>query len=91
MIERFYSGESDLVLLHIDEQFLTSPVVYEQLRRGTRTVSSRLRSDQPCRGRDSRAADQRRHAVTERPAPDRGMIESWPFVPANGTTHSSDE
>jgi uncharacterized protein (DUF952 family) len=31
VIERFYSDASDLVLLHIDEQFLTSPLVYEQL------------------------------------------------------------
>ena len=31
MIERYYAGASDLVLLHIDEQLLTSPVVYEQL------------------------------------------------------------
>jgi uncharacterized protein (DUF952 family) len=31
VIERFYAGASDLVLLHIDEQFLTSPLVYEQL------------------------------------------------------------
>jgi len=31
VIERFYSNVSDLVLLHIDEQALTSPLVYEQL------------------------------------------------------------
>jgi uncharacterized protein (DUF952 family) len=31
VIERFYGGASDLLLLHIDEQLLTSPLVYEQL------------------------------------------------------------
>ncbi len=90
VIERYYSGASDLVLL---AHRRAVPDLARGLRaaaRSTRTVSSRLRSDQPCRGRDSRAADQRRH-LTKRPAPDRGMIESWPFVPANGTTHSSDE
>jgi uncharacterized protein (DUF952 family) len=31
VIERFYADASDLLLLHIDEDRLTSPVVYEQL------------------------------------------------------------
>ncbi len=31
VVERYYSDASDLVLLQIDEQFLTSPLVYEQL------------------------------------------------------------
>lgn len=31
VIDRYYSGASDLVLLHIDEQLLTSPMVYEQM------------------------------------------------------------
>jgi uncharacterized protein (DUF952 family) len=31
VIERYYSDASDLVLLHIDESLLTSPLVYEQL------------------------------------------------------------
>jgi uncharacterized protein (DUF952 family) len=31
VVERYYSGASDLVLLHIDEQLLTSPMVYEQV------------------------------------------------------------
>lgn len=31
VIERYYADTTDLVLLHIDEQRLTSPLVYEQL------------------------------------------------------------
>ncbi|MEP7202496.1 MAG: DUF952 domain-containing protein [Ilumatobacteraceae bacterium] len=31
VIERYYAGAPGLVLLHIDEQLLASPVVYEQL------------------------------------------------------------
>ncbi|MDP9464633.1 MAG: DUF952 domain-containing protein, partial [Actinomycetota bacterium] len=31
VLERFYADACDLVLLHVDEQFLTSPLVYEQL------------------------------------------------------------
>ena len=31
VIERYYSGACDLVLLHVDEHSLTSPLVYEQL------------------------------------------------------------
>jgi glutathione S-transferase len=31
VIERYYLGAPDLVLLHIDEALLTSPLVYEQL------------------------------------------------------------
>lgn len=31
VIERFYADASDLLLLHIDEARLTSPLVYEQL------------------------------------------------------------
>ncbi len=31
VLERFYDGVPDLVLLHIDETLLASPVVYEQL------------------------------------------------------------
>ncbi len=31
VIERFYAGATDLILLHVDEKRLTSPLVYEQL------------------------------------------------------------
>lgn len=31
VIERYYADATDLVLLHIDETKLTSPLVYEQL------------------------------------------------------------
>ncbi len=31
VIERYYAGVADLVLLHVDERLLTSPLVYEQL------------------------------------------------------------
>jgi glutathione S-transferase len=31
VLERFYADATDLLLLHIDEQKLTSPLVYEQL------------------------------------------------------------
>jgi uncharacterized protein (DUF952 family) len=31
VLERYYGGVQDVVLLHIDEQSLTSPLVYEQL------------------------------------------------------------
>ena len=31
VIERYYADASELVLLHVDEQLLTSPLVYEQL------------------------------------------------------------
>ena len=31
VIERYYAGATDLILLHVDEQALTSPLVYEQL------------------------------------------------------------
>ncbi|HZX53421.1 MAG TPA: DUF952 domain-containing protein [Ilumatobacteraceae bacterium] len=31
VLERFYGGATDLLLLHIDEEQLTSPFVYEQL------------------------------------------------------------
>lgn len=31
VLERFYGGDDGLLLLHIDEQLLTSPLVYEQL------------------------------------------------------------
>jgi glutathione S-transferase len=31
VIQRYYGDATDLVLLHIDEALLTSPVVYEQL------------------------------------------------------------
>ena len=31
VIERYYAGATDLILLHVDEQSLTSPLVYEQL------------------------------------------------------------
>ena len=31
VVERYYADTSDLVLLHVDEQLLTSPLVYEQL------------------------------------------------------------
>jgi uncharacterized protein (DUF952 family) len=31
VIERYYADASNLVLLHVDEQLLTSPLVYEQL------------------------------------------------------------
>ena len=31
VLERFYSGVPDLVLLHIDEGLLSAPLVYEQL------------------------------------------------------------
>jgi uncharacterized protein (DUF952 family) len=31
VVERYYSDVPDLVLLHVDEQYLTSPLVYEQL------------------------------------------------------------
>ena len=31
VIERFYADATDLLLLHIDEEKLTSPLVYEQL------------------------------------------------------------
>jgi uncharacterized protein (DUF952 family) len=31
VIARYYGDASDLVLLHVDEQLLTSPLVYEQL------------------------------------------------------------
>ena len=31
VIERYYAGVPDLLLLHIDESLLTSPLVYEQL------------------------------------------------------------
>lgn len=31
VVQRFYAGDEDLVLLHVDEQLLTSPLVYEQL------------------------------------------------------------
>ena len=31
VVGRFYGGDEDLLLLHIDEQMLTSPLVYEQL------------------------------------------------------------
>jgi glutathione S-transferase len=30
-VERFYAGVSNLVLLHIDEELLIAPLVYEQL------------------------------------------------------------
>jgi uncharacterized protein (DUF952 family) len=31
VLDRFYRGVSNLVLLHIDENLLTSPLVYEQI------------------------------------------------------------
>jgi uncharacterized protein (DUF952 family) len=31
VIERFYGDDADLLLLHLDEGLLTSPLVYEQL------------------------------------------------------------
>jgi uncharacterized protein (DUF952 family) len=31
VVDRYYADASDLVLLHVDEQLLTSPLVYEQL------------------------------------------------------------
>ena len=31
VLQRFYSDATDLVLLHVDEERLTSPLVYEQL------------------------------------------------------------
>ena len=31
VLDRFYADATDLVLLHIDEERLTSPLVYEQL------------------------------------------------------------
>lgn len=31
VLERFYAGVPDLVVLHVDESLLSSPVVYEQL------------------------------------------------------------
>ena len=31
VLERYYSDASDLLLLHVDEDQLTSPLVYEQL------------------------------------------------------------
>ena len=31
VIERYFAGATDLILLHVDEQSLTSPLVYEQL------------------------------------------------------------
>jgi uncharacterized protein (DUF952 family) len=31
VVERFYAGVADLVLLHVDESLLSSPVVVEQL------------------------------------------------------------
>jgi glutathione S-transferase len=31
VVKRYYADATDLVLLHIDEQSLTSPLVYEQL------------------------------------------------------------
>ena len=31
VVQRFYADDEDLVLLHVDEQLLTSPLVYEQL------------------------------------------------------------
>ena len=31
VLDRFYVGATDLVLLHIDEMLLTAPLVYEQL------------------------------------------------------------
>jgi len=31
VLDRFYSDATDLLLLHIDEELLTSPLVYEQL------------------------------------------------------------
>lgn len=31
VVERFYRGDADLLLLHIDEQLLSAPLVYEQL------------------------------------------------------------
>ena len=31
VVDRFYADDSDLVVLHVDEQLLTSPLVYEQL------------------------------------------------------------
>ncbi|MEP7047111.1 MAG: DUF952 domain-containing protein [Ilumatobacteraceae bacterium] len=31
VLARFYSGATDLVILHIDEHKLTSPLAYEQL------------------------------------------------------------
>jgi glutathione S-transferase len=31
VIQRYYADATDLILLHVDEQRLTSPLVYEQL------------------------------------------------------------
>jgi uncharacterized protein (DUF952 family) len=31
VLERFYSEDADLLLLHVDEQLLSAPLVYEQL------------------------------------------------------------
>jgi uncharacterized protein (DUF952 family) len=31
VVDRYYADASDLVLLHVDEQLLTSPLIYEQL------------------------------------------------------------
>ncbi|MGZ4738051.1 MAG: DUF952 domain-containing protein [Ilumatobacteraceae bacterium] len=31
VVDRFYADARDLLLLHVDEQLLTSPLVYEQL------------------------------------------------------------
>jgi uncharacterized protein (DUF952 family) len=31
VVERYYSADTDLLLLHVDEQLLSAPVVYEQL------------------------------------------------------------
>jgi uncharacterized protein (DUF952 family) len=31
VVERYYADATDLILLHVDEQALTSPLVYEQL------------------------------------------------------------